>query len=168
MSKILVTYYSRSGNTREVAKAIYEAVEGKKALRPINELTSGEIEGFDLVFIGFPVHSHTVPHAIHDFIKGIPEGKKIAFFSTHGSLAGSRLSREALESATVLAAKARVLGTFACRGRVSPEAMEVLQKTPEHKAWTGMAVSAQTHPDSQDLAEARNFASWILTLAALE
>ncbi len=168
MSKTLVTYYSRSGNTREVAKAIYDAVEGQKALRSIDGLAPGEVEGYDLVFIGFPVHAHSVPHAIHDFIKSIPEGKKIAFFSTHGSLAGSRLSREALENATVLASGARVLGTFACRGRVTSEAMEALQKTPEHKAWTGMAVSAQTHPDSHDLAEARSFAAWILTLAALD
>jgi len=95
-----------------------------------------------------------------------PEGKKIAFFSTHGSLTGSRLSREALENATVLSAKAHVLGTFSCRGKVSHQALDILMKSPEHEAWAMMAASAATHPDASDLEDARNFAAWIQTIAA--
>ena len=166
MSKTLVTYYSRTRNTQEIAEAIYDAVEGEKVLIPIQKLEETDISGFSLIFIGFPVHSHSVPFAVHDLLKGIPAGKKIALFSTHGTLTGSRLSREALESATVLASKAQVLGTFSCRGKVSPQALDVLMKSPEHQAWTGMAVSAATHPDESDLSEARDFATWILTLAA--
>jgi flavodoxin len=166
MSKILVTYYSRTGNTKSVANAIFEAVEGDKSLRPIEELAAGEIGMYGLIFAGFPVHSHSIPFAVEEFLKTIPQGKKVAFFSTHGSLTGSRLSREALESATVLAATARVLGTFSCRGKVSPQALDVLMRSPEHKAWTEMAASAATHPDASDLEDAQNFAGWILTLAA--
>ncbi len=168
MPKTLVTYYSRTRNTEKIAEAIFEAVEGEKALIPITQLKETDISNFSLIFIGFPVHSHSVPLAVHDLLNSIPSGKKIALFSTHGTLSGSRLSREALESATVLAAKARVLGTFSCRGRVSPQALDVLMKSPEHQAWTEIAVSAATHPDEIDLSEARNFASWILTLAALD
>ena len=166
MSKILVTYYSLTGNTKSVAEAIYEAVEGEKRIKPLQELSHGEIEAFSLVFAGFPVHSHSVPHAVLEFLKTIPEGKKIAFFSTHGSLTGSRLSREALENATVLASKAHVLGTFSCRGRVSHQALELLMKSPEHKAWTEMAASAARHPNESDLEDARSFAAWIQTIAA--
>ncbi len=166
MSKILVTYYSRTGNTKQVAEAIYDALEGEKSIKPIQELADREIDAFSLVFAGFPVHSHSVPYAVEEFLKSIPEGKKIAFFSTHGSLTGSRLSREALENATVLSARAHMLGTFSCRGRVSPQALEVLMKSPEHRAWAEMAASAATHPDASDLADARDFAAWILTLAS--
>jgi flavodoxin len=165
MSKILVTFYSRTGNTKQVAEAIYDALEGEKSIEPIGQHADRETDEFSLVFVGFPVHSHSVPYAVGEFLKSIPEGKKIAFFSTHGSLSGSRLSREALENATVLAAKAHVLGTFSCRGRVSHQALEVLMKSPEHRAWTGMAASAATHPDASDLEDARNFAAWVLTLA---
>ena len=166
MSKTLVTYYSRTGNTQKIAEAIHEAVDGEKALTPIQDLKETEISSFSLIFIGFPVHSHSVPMVVHDFLKNIPAGKKVALFSTHGTLTGSLLSREALESATVVAAKAQVLGTFSCRGRVSLQALDVLMKSPEHNAWTEIAVSAATHPDESDLSEARNFAGWILTLAA--
>jgi hypothetical protein len=43
--------------------------------------------------------------------------------------------------------------------------MEVLSKSPEHKAWVEMAASAQTHPDENDLEDARDFAKWIMTLS---
>ena len=163
MSKTLVTYATWTGNTKLVADAIFEALEGDKTIRLSDEVQN--LEDHDLIFIGFPVHSHGVPSKIEEMIKKIPSGKKIALFSTHGSLTGSRLSREALEHASILASGARILGTFSCRGKVSLQAMEVLSKSPEHKAWVDMAASARTHPDESDLEDARSFARWIVTLS---
>jgi len=168
MSKILVMYYSRTGNTQLVAEAIFETVGGDKSIKSLKELADGEIASYSLIFAGFPVHSHSVPPAATEFLKAIPQRKKVAFFSTHGSLKGSPLAREALENATALAAGARVLGTFSCRGRISPQDLDVLMRSPEHKTWSEMAVSASTHPDESDLADARGFAVRILTLAALD
>ena len=164
MLKTLVTYESHTGNTKKIAEAIFDAIEGEKSLIPIAE--GPNIDEFSLVFIGFPVHSHSVPYKVETFLRSIPAGKKVAFFSTHGTLTGSRLSREALEHAVTLASKARVLGTFACRGKVSLKALEVLSKSPEHTAWTDMAASARSHPDESDLKDAQAFAQWILTLYA--
>ena len=166
MSKTLVVYYSRTENTKRIAEAIYDAVEGDKSMRSLKELEDGETASYSLIFAGFPVHSHSVPPVAAEFLQAIPQAKKIAFFCTHGSLMGSPLSREALENATALAAGARVLGTFSCRGRVSPQALETLMKSPEHKLWAEMAVSASSHPDESDLADARDFATRIQTLAA--
>jgi len=59
----------------------------------------------DLVFIGFPVHSHSVPYRLENFLRHLPAGQKIAIFMTHGSIPGTRLSREALEEALILAGK---------------------------------------------------------------
>ena len=163
MSKILVAYISWSGNTKKVAEAIFATLEGDVTISSMDEAQS--LEEYELIFVGFPVHSHSVPFKAEDFIKKIPAGKKIALFSTHGSLTGSRLSREALEHASILASSSKILGTFACRGKISIQAMEVLSKSPEHKAWVEMSASAQTHPDENDLEEARTFARWIITLA---
>lgn len=165
MSKTLITYFSKTGNTKKIADAIYMALEGNKVIKPINELQESELEEYSLIFIGFPVYSHSIPFPLEVILKNIPPNKKIALFSTHGSLTGSRLSREALEYATVLASKAKVLGSFSCRGKVSPQALEVLERSPEHKAWAEMAVSASTHPDESDMEDARSFATWIMTLA---
>lgn len=164
MAKTLVTYFSRTGNTKKIAEAIFAAVPGEKALVPIKEVP--DLAPYRLVFIGFPVQSHGVPLPVEEFLKRVPAGKKIAFFSTHGSVTGSSLAREAVEHAAILAAGAKLMGTFACRGKVSLEALEVLSRSPEHEAWADMAASAATHPDEHDLAEAAAFARWILTLSA--
>jgi len=164
MTKILVTYLSHTGNTKKIAQAIFEGLEGDKTIKSMDE--AQEIEDYSLIFIGFPVHSHSVPYKIETFLKKIPQGKKIALFSTHGSLPGSHLAREALEYAAVISSKAKVLGTFSCRGKVSMAALEVLSKSPEHKAWSEMAPSSHTHPDEGDIEDARSFAKWVMTLSA--
>jgi hypothetical protein len=46
------------------------------------------------------------------------------------------------------------------------QAMDVLSRSPEHKAWAEMAASARSHPDDNDHADARSFAKWVQTLFA--
>jgi hypothetical protein len=125
-----------------------------------------DLAAFSLIVAGFPIHAHSVPYPAEVFLKTVPEGRKVALFSTHGSVAGSRLSREALEYASILVARARLVGTFSCRGKVSMKALEILMQSPEHEAWADMAASAATHPDESDLEDARAFARWVTTLSA--
>lgn len=164
MAKTLVTYFSRTGNTKLVAEAIYAALPGDKTIKTMAE--AGDLAPYQLIFAGCPVQNHSVPYPVEVFLKSIPEGRKLALFSTHGSVTGSQLSREALEYASVLVAKAHLVGTFSCRGKVSMKALEVLMQSPEHEAWADMAASAATHPDASDLEDARAFARWIETLGA--
>jgi flavodoxin len=164
MAKTLVTYFSQTGNTRLIAEAIFGALSGDKTIRPMAE--AGDLAPYQLVFAGFPVQAHSVPYPVEVFLKSIPEGKKVALFSTHGSVAGSRLSRQAIEYASVLVGRTQLLGTFSCRGKVSVHAVEVLMQSPEHEAWADMAASAATHPDGSDLEDAKAFALWIVTLSA--
>ena len=112
MPRTLVTYFSKTGNTKKIADAIYTTLAGNKAIKPVNELQEQEIEEYSLIFIGFPVYSHSIPFPLEGILRNIPPNKKIALFSTHGSLTGSRLSREALEYAFVLALKAKYWAVF--------------------------------------------------------
>ena len=164
MAKTLVTYFSRTGNTQLVAEAIFGALSGDKTIKPMAE--AGDLAPYQIIFAGFPVQTHSVPYPAEVFLKSVPEGKKIALFLTHGSVTGSQLAREALEYASVLVAKANLIGTFSCRGKVSIKALEILMQSPEHEAWADMAASAATHPDESDLEDARAFARWIQTLGA--
>lgn len=164
MPKILVTYFSRTGNTKKIAEAIHDSIGQDAVILPLDKVE--DLRPYSLVFIGFPVQSHSVPYQAELFLKKVPPGKKIALFSTHGSLPGMNLSRQALEYASILAAKAKLLGTFACRGKVSMQALEVLGRSPEHEEWTDMAASASTHPDKHDIADAKAFAKWILTISS--
>ncbi|MBN2206740.1 MAG: hypothetical protein JW742_05000 [Candidatus Aminicenantes bacterium] len=156
MAKTLVAYFSVTGNTRKVAEAVSEAIRGDRELRAIREV--GTLDAYKFFFVGFPVHAHSVPLEVESFLKKIPAGTKVALFSTHGSLQGHRLSGEAIEYAAVLAARAKILGTFSCRGKLSAKALEFLGRSPEHAEWVDMAASAATHPDLHDLEEAREFA----------
>ncbi len=163
MSNILVAFFSLTGNTEKVAASIFASLPEPKTIKPIAEVQ--DLAEFDLIFAGFPVHSHSVPLPVEKFLRSIPRGKNVALFSTHGSHTGSRLSREAIEHAVVVSSQAKLISTFSCRGKVSPKALEVLGRSPEHEAWTEMAASARSHPNEHDLEDAGNFARWVLTLS---
>lgn len=161
--KALVTYFSETGNTKKVANAIYEAIDFEKEIKPVQEVKTAN--GYDIIFCGFPVHAHSVPSKAADFIKQMPGGQKVAFFSTHGSLRGGQLPRQAFEHAISLAIKANVLGHFGTRGQVNQRVIDMLLKSPEHKAWVEEAQSAIGHPDANDLSDAKTFAAEMIAKA---
>jgi flavodoxin len=161
--KALVAYHSRTGNTEKLARAIFEAIHFEKEILPLREVKS--FEGYDVIFLGFPVQAHSVPAAVIPFFGKLPPGQPLALFSTHGSLRGGQLPRQAFEQALGLAAKARVLGTFGVRGTVDPQVIDALSRQLEHQGWAEEARSAHGHPDEADLADGREFARGILARA---
>ena len=95
--KVLVAYFSETGNTEKLAKAVFEAVEAsEKEILPIQEDTGAD--GYDVVFIGFPVHSHSVPGKVEAFAKKLADGQKVAYFATHGSMRGGGIGGHRLLS----------------------------------------------------------------------
>ena len=162
--KALVTYYSETGNTEKLARAIYEAIYIEKELKPIQDVK--DTHGYDIIFYGFPVMAHSVPEKAQALIKKLPKGQKIVFFSTHGSRRDGQLPKQALEHALGLSSKIKVLGHFGCQGKVSAKLIESLREKPEHKAWVEEALTAEGHPDQHDLADAKNFTSQILAFSA--
>jgi flavodoxin len=77
--KALVTYCSQTGNTEKLAQAIYEGIEqAEKDILLVKD--AGDIEGYDVIFCGFPVQAHCVPEDMASFMKNIPDGKKIGHF----------------------------------------------------------------------------------------
>lgn len=161
--KSLVTFYSESGNTEKLAKAIYAGIkENNKDMVPISE---ADPKDYDVIFVGFPVQAHSVPGKVEAFIRSIPEGKKLAFFVTHGSLRGGELAITALYYALSLAVKQTVLGTFGCRGKVKSGLLDALMQKPEHKVWAMEAQSAAGHPDDADLEDGKEFAGFMVAKA---
>ena len=161
--KALVAFYSESGNTEKLARAIYDGINApEKEIMPISEANANDK---DVIFIGFPVQASSVPAKVEEFIKSVPEGKKVAYFVTHGSLRGGQLAISALYYAFSLALKVTVLGTFGCRGQVKPNLIDVLLENPEHKAWAMEARSATGHPDNADLEDGKEFASLMIAKA---
>jgi len=92
MSKILVLYYSRSGNTEKMAKAVAEGA--KNAGNPEVEFNyyveAEELAKFDAILIGAPTYHHDMPIDMKKLFeeaaaKGISlKGKVGAAFGSYG------------------------------------------------------------------------------------
>jgi flavodoxin len=113
--KSLVVYYSKSGNTEKVAKAI--AMGLKAELKKIEEIE--DVSSYDLICIGTPVHAFAPAKSIKKFLKELPDlpGKKGAGFCTMHAVGDKRTLRiikEGLENK-----KIKFLGGFSCRGASS-------------------------------------------------
>ena len=137
--KILVAYFSHSGNTRVLANRIheiaggdifeittvdpyptdYEAVKARakqelgEGYRPRLAATVGNMSTYDVVFVGYPIWWGTKPMAVDSFLTGYDvSGKTIIPFSTHE---GSGLGRS-VEDIRVLCPDSTVLDGLAIRG----------------------------------------------------
>ena len=163
--KVLVTYFTKSGNTEKLARAIYDGQKEKATLDivPLNEVQS--VDEYDLIFCGFPVHSSSIPLPVEKFIKNVPENKCTAFFATHGSLRGGPLAITAFHYAISIAKKLKVVGTFGCRGAVDPKIIDSLIQNLEHRWWAIEAQSAEGHPDAAELDDAKAFAGSMVAKA---
>lgn len=162
--KALVAYYSDTGNTEKLARSIYEGIEqAEKEILHIKEVK--DVEDSDIIFCGFPVQSHSVPGKVEAFIKSIPDGKKLAFFATHGSLRGGQLAIQAFHSALSLTSKTTVLGTFGCRGKVKSSIIDALMKKALHRSWAIEAQSAVGHPNESDFEDAKAWAKAMIAKA---
>jgi flavodoxin len=162
--KVLVTYFSQTGNTEKLAKAIFEAIESsEKEILPIQEVTG--VEGYDVIFIGFPVQSHSMPGKVEVFAKRLPDGQKVAYFATHGSMRGGQLAVTAFYDALSISKNAMVLGTFGCQGKIKQKILDDLMEKPEHQAWAREALSAISHPDVSDLEDGCEWVKKIVSKA---
>jgi flavodoxin len=138
--KILVAYFSHSGNTREIATQIHKIVGGGIfEIQPVKpypydydavvkqarqELDSGykpalkieveNITSYNSVFIGYPIWWYTIPAPVKSFLLEYDfSGKTIVPFCTHG---GTGLGRSAADISK-LCTKSTLLDGVAIWGR---------------------------------------------------
>jgi flavodoxin len=138
-TKILIAYFSRSGNTKQVADMIHEQLGGDlfriESASPYSEdydtvlnkaqeeqrnnarpnLTAyvDNMDDYDIVFVGYPVWWGDTPMAVLTFLEEYDfSGKTVIPFCTYGS-GGSGRSFGSVESAT---SGATVLDGFSVRG----------------------------------------------------
>jgi flavodoxin len=110
-SKILVAYFSRSGNTRVIAGTIQRALaadlfeirparpypedyeqtveqarqERDRGYEPPLEATVPDMAAYETVFLGFPIWGETTPPVIRSFLRAHDlSGKTLRPFITHG------------------------------------------------------------------------------------
>ena len=112
--KSLVVYYSKSGNTEKVAKAIARGSEAE--LKRVEEVNPENIFDYSLICIGTPVHALAPAKPIKKFLKRLPDlsGRKGAGFCTMHAVGDKRTLRIIKEK--LEAKNAEFLGGFSCKG----------------------------------------------------
>jgi flavorubredoxin len=106
VSKILVLYYSRTGNTEKMAKAVAEGARSVQADVALNYyVSSEELAGFDAIIVGAATYHHDMPVVFKSLfeeaaVKNISlKGKVGAAFGSYGwSGEASRLVIEIMKN----------------------------------------------------------------------
>lgn len=166
--KVLVAYYSLSGNTKKVAEAIFDQIEYEKEILPINEISN--FDGYDIIFAGFPVWSfqHAQP-ADEFFCRHAPKEKKIALFVTHARPYETEDELEQKKHEAMLqkcrerVKNENLAGFFHCRGELSEKAGKSFSKMHSYrnnytlKPFKAKRNDSLGHPDADELEVARIF-----------
>lgn len=175
--KILVTYFSETGNTRKIAESIGEAVKVSTddvVVAPLSDVDPDSLAGFDAAFVGSTCHSADIAAPVKEFLSRIPanySALKLAGFVTHSTTMpeGDDWKKEMHERwagkcpssfERACADKGiKFLGYFSCQGAPSPELETFIRESiiPDEKQWKAYIEVARQHPTEEDMEAARTF-----------
>jgi len=178
--KVLVTYYSETGNTEKIARAIYEEAskEHEVNLKKINGLIEENLNDYDLVFLGSACHSADLSVPIKRILKALPHSPKfkLAGFFTHATTTpeGSDRARElfnrwaskCVRSFEKVSKEKRIdfKGYYHCQGVPSPSIQVFIKrKVVSADEWEEYIEEVRKHPSLEDLHKAKEFARKILS-----
>jgi flavodoxin len=159
--KTLVTYMSKTGNTKKVAEAIYDEINGEKEIKEAKDVES--LEGYDLTFAGFPIHVYGPDKKAKDFLEKQARGKKIAMFITHASPEDHEALPGYLEKFKEAAANTNMVGMFDCQGELAKgvKFLMKIQFGSENRTFA-LEDNSKGQPDASRLERARVFARSII------
>ena len=162
--KILVSYFSNTGNTEKVAKSIAEGLEGEDVeLLKVEDTDPSSLKNYDLVVLGSGIYAGKVHKKVADLMKKVTEyPPKFAFFNTHQSptayqKAFRRITKSIEESGS------QVIGEFDCVGEnlgmPKETTLKMLERLPEEerKKQEAYLESTAGRPNAQDLENAKAF-----------
>ena len=170
--RILVAYYSDSGNTEKIARAIYEEVSvGNQAqLKKIKDVKTEDFSDYDVVFVGGPCQVNDLASPVKKLLNLVPVSPKfkLAGFFTHMSPSGAKGSYErCIDSFEKIRKEKKIdfKGYYECQGKPTPQVEQFVRKSmnvPEDVFKKGMA-EAKNHPSAEDLKKAKEFARGIVS-----
>jgi flavodoxin len=156
--KTLVAYFSQTGQTKKVAEAIFESIEGDKELKEFSQVDG--LEGYDLSFIGFPIIAFGPAKDGKDFLEQHAAGRKIALFVTHAAPEDQEGVDAWLDKCREAAAPADLVGFFDCQGELAEAIADVLSKSddPMMRSFGERRPETLGQPDAVCLQRAGEFA----------
>ncbi len=93
MSKSLILYFSQGGTTARVAESIADGLRAaghQVDLCNMKDERPQDIDGYDLLGIGFPVYYYRPPFNVTDYVNSLPglDGLPVFVFVLHGTYRG--------------------------------------------------------------------------------
>lgn len=169
--KILVTFFSQTGNTEKIAAAICgEAARAHEAaLQKIADVDVQGLGAYDLVFAGGPIHAGGLSAPFKEFLDKLPSQPKFALaaFVTHAAEAYERTNFE--KGIQYIADITRdkgiaYRGCFDCTGKLDPALWPMVQKMQKlsDEDWKARMERIGPHPDGEDEKNARAFVGTVL------
>lgn len=168
--KILIAYYSQTGNTKKVAKSMKKGLaEEDVDLKKIKELSPEDLKDYDLLLLGSGIYAGKIHKSAVTLVKKADKiPPKVAFFCTHASPDAYQHGFKVVKR--ILAKiDSEVIGEWDCRGanlgvpeeiieqrlaNLPPEQREKAKKDQEE---------LKSHPDEDDLANAEQFAEELIS-----
>ena len=158
--KTLVAFMSWTGNTEKIAAAIYESLAGEKEMKSFDEVP--DTSGYDLIFVGFPIHGFGEPAAeAVRFLQERCSGKKVALFVTHAAPEDSPYVPPWLAACREAARGTLLLGLADFAGQISLAQVDVLLQSPDpeaHEIAKNVVHASLGQPDAARRERARAFA----------
>jgi flavodoxin len=180
--KVLIAYFSLTGNTAQIATAIADEVssQGHEAdLKEIREVTAESLNGYDLVFLGAACHDSDLARPAKGLLADLAKapGFKLAGFVTHATgmpdqgerwqALYERWAGACLPTFQRACAGKQIafLGFFHCQGAPSPPIEAFIRDTiiTDEGEWDKYVAGVRAHPDAADLENARAFARQMLS-----
>lgn len=164
---ILVLYSSTTGNTEKVANAIYEALDGNKSIKKIDE--NVDFLDYDIIFLGYWVDKGTCDSKSKKLFEKI-HNKKVSVFGTMGAAISEDYTDKIIKNIiSILPSDNQIVGTFMCQGKIAEylkqKYIDMLKDKPDNEHILNQLKNyekAQSHPDSTDLKNAKLFAKSIV------
>ncbi len=97
MAKVLIIYYSRSGNTKKMAGSVGEGIEKEGVevvVKDVKDIKADELLKYDGIVIGSPTYYGTMAYQIKELLDesvkfhGKLDGKVGAAFASSGNIGG--------------------------------------------------------------------------------
>ena len=155
--KILVAYMSKTGNTRKVAEAMFEEIDGEREMKPVDEVES--IEGYDIAFLGFPIHGEGPDKKTAKLLeKHCINGRNVVLFITHAAPEDGQDLPPMLEKLKQAACGANIVDMFDCQVELARAIKLFMSIMPnaKYRLWAKQD-NSQGQPDEARLDRARAF-----------
>ncbi|MBD3212851.1 MAG: hypothetical protein GF311_09605 [Candidatus Lokiarchaeota archaeon] len=167
--KILITYFSNTGNTEKVANAMKDALSDQEIdLFKAKEMNPQNLNNYDIVILGSGIYAGKINRSILDLMKRADQiPSKFILFNTHASLEHYQHSFKRVKK-IISNAGAEVIGEWDCRGDNIGLPKEIIEQRlaslppEERKKAEKSQKDLKGRPNNEDLNNAKKFITSII------